>query len=225
MNTSAVTWYCTSGLIIIILGYVLYCAVTQWQASRPVQPYIRIVVCTALVGIAAVTTLVPSPPLWLTLWLTLVGSAALQYGLMLSYFVIRYSVSGNNAPMRHSPIFTTTVLLSTASIILLGVSGQQIFLVTPPTAAPPARTRPATPEEAEQRFWRRYGPEVLNLLLGPTETPTTVAEWYTLAGSLAELLDAPPLERSALLIERLARELREGAKPNADAETLPEDRA
>lgn len=29
----------------------------------------------------------------------------------------------------------------------------------------------ATPEEAKQRFWRRYGPEVLQLLLGPTDTP------------------------------------------------------
>lgn len=69
---------------------------------------------------------------------------------------------------------------------------------------PPANTPPATPQEAEERFWRRYGP---GLGLADGVKPRTVEEWTRAATLLRDLL-TPTAERLAD-IEDAVRALRE----------------
>lgn len=82
-------------------------------------------------------------------------------------------------------------------------------------APAPAQTtsRPQTPEEAELRFWRRYGPQLLAAFIGPYETPTTVDGWIALARRYTNILDAPAAARQAVveqakMLEQLAAQLR-----------------
>ena len=77
-----------------------------------------------------------------------------------------------------------------------------------PPAPAAASSRPATAQEAEARFWRRYGPQLLTAFVGEFETPISIDGWYNLADQLRDVLDAAPLVREAILLERLAEALR-----------------
>lgn len=70
---------------------------------------------------------------------------------------------------------------------------------------------PATPEEAEQRFYARYGWDIIVALLGAEavgKRPATVDEWVGLAIQTRLWLGQHEPERMAALLERAARELR-----------------
>ena len=73
---------------------------------------------------------------------------------------------------------------------------------------------PATPEEAEQRYYRRYGWDIIVALLGAEavdKRPATVDEWVGLAIQTKLWLSQHEPERMAALLERAARELRQRA--------------
>lgn len=59
--------------------------------------------------------------------------------------------------------------------------------------APPAPSvqPPLTPEEAERRFWARWGPHLLDAFFGETlALPETVAEWTELARAVRDIQQA-----------------------------------
>lgn len=106
------------------------------------------------------------------------------------------------APPRHRPRVTLPPRPAPAR-----VAGDNLFEDRPAPAAPPsppANTPPATPEEAERRFWARYGP---GLGLADGVKPRTVDEWLRAATVLRSLL-TPAAERLAD-IEDAVRALRE----------------
>lgn len=77
---------------------------------------------------------------------------------------------------------------------------------------------PATPAEARERFYARYGWALVIALLGdraPAVPPVTVDQWYTLAQATRAALQADPAEQLAGQLEQAARALR--AQRNGDA--------
>lgn len=71
-------------------------------------------------------------------------------------------------------------------------AAQQQPVETPAGGGGPAAP-PQSPEEAELRFWRRYGPRVLALALGGevVELPDTIDGWYDLAMKTRDALARP----------------------------------
>lgn len=67
---------------------------------------------------------------------------------------------------------------------------------------------PATAEEAEQRYFRRYGWALVEAVFGPLPTPATVQEWIGLAEETRDYLALPKAERLARRLEDLAAAIR-----------------
>lgn len=108
-----------------------------------------------------------------------------------------------NAP-RHRPRVTLPPKGGAAGPRRLAET-EEVFDEQPPAPPPPpANAPPATAEEAERRFWKRYGP---SLGLAAGKKPATVDEWLRAATLLRDLL-TPTAERLAD-IEDAVRALRE----------------
>lgn len=90
--------------------------------------------------------------------------------------------------------------------------GEEIFDDTRPTfSRGPARRPaqpPATTEEAEARYWKRYGWQLVEAAFGPLPRPATVAEWIGLAEETRDYLAQSKAERLAQRLEDLAAAIR-----------------
>lgn len=66
-----------------------------------------------------------------------------------------------------------------------------------------ATERPQSVPEAERRYWRRYGPALLELLLGERiEIPASVDAWIALAEATRDTLDQRAAALDALSLAR-----------------------
>lgn len=67
---------------------------------------------------------------------------------------------------------------------------------------------PKTVDEAEARYFARYGWQLIEAVFGNIPQPATVAEWIGLAEETRDYLALPPGERLARRLEDLAAALR-----------------
>ena len=76
-------------------------------------------------------------------------------------------------------------------------AGAEVFPDAPP--AKPAYTPPATPKEARERYWAKWGPELLAAFFGEDILmPETVEDWVNLARATQQLVKAREAASSTL---------------------------
>jgi hypothetical protein len=89
---------------------------------------------------------------------------------------------------------------------------EPIFDDTHPTFSRGPARRPAQPpkttEEAEARYWKRYGWQLVEAVFGPLPRPATVNEWIGLAEETRDYLTQSEAERLAQRLEDLAAAIR-----------------